>query len=188
MDGNGDGNRGRRPDVAITGCLFAVLGVLRPSTPRTPEVLRTTDTMLRTVSLAEQIGAEGARHHLNIVLTAKEDGTLATLAEVDSPSEIKCALVIGGATARDYPQVRAVTSVAKEHLHLPVKRDLADKGISALRGKRFGLGPPHDTARTDIRSDERACSFVFSCPCYLWLEDRRPCQRPVMSSAASRTG
>src|SRR5262249_44492458 len=94
--------------VAITGGLFAVLGILRPSAPRTHEVLLTTDTMLRTASLAEQICAEGTRHHLNIVLSAKEYGTLATLAEVDSPSEIKCALVIGGVAARDYPHVRAV--------------------------------------------------------------------------------
>jgi TRAP-type uncharacterized transport system substrate-binding protein len=92
--------------------------------------------------LAEQIRAEGAHHHLDIDLTAKDYGTLYALDEVDSPSQIKCALVMGGVTTRDYPHVRTVTAVAKEHLHLLVKRDLADKGISGLRGKRIALGPP----------------------------------------------
>jgi TRAP-type uncharacterized transport system substrate-binding protein len=101
----------------------------------------TTDTMQRTARLAEQIRAEGARHHLDIVLSAKEQGTLSALEEVDSPSDIKCALVLGGVTTRDYPHVRTVASVEKEHLHLLVKRDLADKGISGLGGKRIALGP-----------------------------------------------
>ena len=128
--------------VAIAGCLFTALALLRPSAPRTHEVHLTTDSLQRTASLAEQIRAEGARHHLNIVLAAKEYGTLSALEEVDSPSEMKCALVMGGVTTRDYPHVRTVTALGKEHLHLLVKRDLADKGISGLRGKRIGLGPP----------------------------------------------
>jgi TRAP-type uncharacterized transport system substrate-binding protein len=127
--------------VAAVGCLFAVLALLRPSGPRTHEIHMTTDTMLRTASLAEQIRAQGAHHHLNIVLTAKEYGTLPALEEVDSPSEVKCALVVGGVTAHDYPHIRTVTALAREHLHLLVKRDLADRGISALRGKRIALGP-----------------------------------------------
>jgi TRAP-type uncharacterized transport system substrate-binding protein len=102
----------------------------------------TTDTLQRTARLAEQIRAEGARHHLDIVLTAKEYGTLSALEEVDSPNDIKCALVMGGVTTGDYPHVRTVATVAKEHLHLLVKPDLADKGISGLRGKRVALGPP----------------------------------------------
>jgi TRAP-type uncharacterized transport system substrate-binding protein len=111
----------------------------------------TTDTMLRTALLAGQIRAEGARHHLDIVLTAKEYGTLSALEEVNSPSDVKCALVLGGVKAGDYPHVRTVTSLANEHLHLLVKRDLADKGISGLRGKRIALGAPttasHHVAR-----------------------------------------
>jgi TRAP-type uncharacterized transport system substrate-binding protein len=102
----------------------------------------TTDTMRRTELLAEQIRAEGARHHLDIVLTEKELGTLSALAEVDSPSENKFAMVIGGVTARDYPHLRTVTSLTKDHLHLLVKRGLAEKGISGLRGKHIALGPP----------------------------------------------
>jgi TRAP-type uncharacterized transport system substrate-binding protein len=111
----------------------------------------TTDTMRRTVVLAEQIRAEGARHHLEIVLTEKEYGTLSALEEVDSPSENKLALVLGGVTARDYPHVRTVASLTKEHRHLLVKRELAEKGIFGLRGKRIALGPPttasHHVAR-----------------------------------------
>jgi TRAP-type uncharacterized transport system substrate-binding protein len=128
--------------VAITGCLFTVLALLLPSAPRMHRVYMTSDSMRRTVLLAEQLRAEGAHHHLDIVLTAKEFGTLAALDEVDSPSENKLALVIGGVTTRDYPHVRTVTSVAKDHLHLLVKRELADKGISGLRGKRIALGTP----------------------------------------------
>jgi TRAP-type uncharacterized transport system substrate-binding protein len=128
--------------VAIIGCLFTALAFLRPSAPRTHQVHMTTDTMRRTVLLAEQIRAEAARHHLDIILTAKEYGTLSALEEVDSPSENKVALVIGGVTTRDYPHVRMVTSVAKDHLHLLVKGDLAEKGFSGLRGKRIALGLP----------------------------------------------
>jgi TRAP-type uncharacterized transport system substrate-binding protein len=128
--------------AAIIGCLFAMLALVRPSAKRTHQVHVTTDSMPRTVLLAEQIRAEGARHHLDIVLTEKESGTLSALEEVDSPSENKFALVIGGVTTRDYPHVRTVTSVAKEHLHLLVKRELAEKGIFGLRGKHVALGPP----------------------------------------------
>jgi TRAP-type uncharacterized transport system substrate-binding protein len=102
----------------------------------------TTDTMGQTVLLAEQIRAEGARHHLDIVLREKEQGTLSALEEVDSSKENKFALIIGGATTGDYPHVRTVSSLAKEHLHLLVKRELAKNGIFGLRGKRVALGPP----------------------------------------------
>ncbi|HEX5272261.1 MAG TPA: TAXI family TRAP transporter solute-binding subunit [Gemmataceae bacterium] len=127
--------------VAVAGSLFAALALLRPSKPRTYEVQLTTDTMQRTAALAEEIRAEGLRHRLNIAVSAKEQGTLSALEEVDSPGEIKCALIIGGVTSHNYPHVRAVTSLAKVHLHLLVKRDLADKGIAGLRGKHVALGP-----------------------------------------------
>src|SRR5215471_16763203 len=128
--------------AAITGCVFAALALLRPSAKRMHRVHMTTDTMPRTVMLAEQISAEAARHHVDIVLTEKEYGTLTALEEVDSPSENKFALVIGGVATRDYPHVRTVASVAKDHLHLLVKRDLAQKGITGLRGKHIALAPP----------------------------------------------
>jgi hypothetical protein len=127
--------------VAIAGCLLATLAFLRSSAPRPHRIHMTTDTMRRTVVLAEQLRAEGARHHLDIALTKKEYGTLSALEEVDSPSENKFALVVGGVTTRDYPHVRSVCSVAREHLHLLVKHELAGKGIAGLRGKRIALGP-----------------------------------------------
>jgi TRAP-type uncharacterized transport system substrate-binding protein len=128
--------------VAITGCVFAALSLLRPSRPHTHRVHMATGAIPRTVFLAEQIRAEGARHHLDIVLTTKEYGSLDALKEIDSPDEIKFALIVGGVTTRDYPHVRTVTSLAKEYLHLLVKRELAEQGISGLRGKRIALGPP----------------------------------------------
>src|SRR4051812_8316511 len=54
--------------IALTGCLFAVLALLRPAAPRTHGLRITTDSMRRTVVLTEQIRAEGARHHLDITL------------------------------------------------------------------------------------------------------------------------
>jgi TRAP-type uncharacterized transport system substrate-binding protein len=128
--------------VAIIGCLLAVVALLRPSAPHTHVLHVTTDSMRRTALLAEQVRAEGARHHLDIVLTPNEYGTLEALEEVDSPSANQFALVAGGVTRRDYPHVRMVTALAKEHLHLLVKRELADKGIFGLRGKRIAFGPP----------------------------------------------
>jgi TRAP-type uncharacterized transport system substrate-binding protein len=147
--------------IAITGCLFAALALLRPPARRTHRIHMTTDTMPRTVLLAEQLRAEGARHHLDIVLTEKEYGTLSALEEVDFPSENKFALVLGGVTIRDYPHVRTVASLAKEHLHLLVKRELAEKGIFGLRGKRIALGPP-TTASYHIARD--VLNFVGPLP------------------------
>jgi TRAP-type uncharacterized transport system substrate-binding protein len=128
--------------VAITGCVLAALALLRPSSRRRHEIHLTTDTMPRTVVLAKQLRAEGARHHLDIVLTANEQGTLDALEKIDSPSKNRFALVVGGVTTRDYPRVRTVASLTKDHLHLLVKRELADEGIFGLRGKRIALGPP----------------------------------------------
>jgi TRAP-type uncharacterized transport system substrate-binding protein len=126
----------------VAGCLFAGLALLRPFARRTHTIHLVTDTMGRTVLLAEQIRAEGARHHLDIVLSANEYGTLDALEEVDSRSANKFALVVGGGTARDYPHVQTVTALAKEHLHLLVKRELAEKGIFGLHRKRIAIGPP----------------------------------------------
>jgi TRAP-type uncharacterized transport system substrate-binding protein len=127
--------------IAITGCLLTVLALLRSSPPRPHRVHMTTDVSRRNVSLAEQIRAEGARHHLDIVPTAKEYGTLEALEEIDSPSEVKLSLIVGGVTTRDYPHVRTVTSLTKEHLHLLVKPEFAERGITGLHGKRIFLGP-----------------------------------------------
>jgi TRAP-type uncharacterized transport system substrate-binding protein len=128
--------------VAIIGFLSNALTLLRPSAPRTHRVHMTTDVSRPNVVLSEQIRDEAARHHLEIVPTAKEYGTLEALEEIDSPSEIKFSLIVGGVTTREYPHVRSVTSLTKEHLHLLVKPELADGGIAGLHGKCIFLGPP----------------------------------------------
>lgn len=127
---------------AIAVCLSVAIALFRTSQPRTHKIRMATDTAARRIFLAEQIRAEGSRHHLDIVLTAKRYGALEALAEVDSPSELKFALVAGGVTAREYPNVRMVTTLAKEPLHVLVRPELAEKGFSALHGKRIFLSPP----------------------------------------------
>jgi hypothetical protein len=147
--------------VATAACLFAVVVLLRPSAPRTHRIYMATDSKARNVFLAQELRAEGAHHHLDIVLTPKEYGALEALEEVDSASEIKFALVAGGVTTRDYPHMRTVTALEKMYLHLLVKRELADKGIAGLRGKRVALGPP-TTASYHLARD--VLSFVGLLP------------------------
>jgi TRAP-type uncharacterized transport system substrate-binding protein len=128
--------------IAIALCVETALSLFRSSAPRSHQIHIATDISRRNVSLVEQIRSEVARHHVDLVPTAKEYGTLEALEEIDSASEVKLALVIGGITARTYPHVRRVTSLTKEHLHLLVKPELADRGIAGLHGKRIFLGPP----------------------------------------------
>jgi TRAP-type uncharacterized transport system substrate-binding protein len=121
----------------------------------------TTDTLPRTIFLAEQICGEGAHHHLQVDLAPKEFGALEALEEVDSASEINYALIVGGVTARSYSHVRSVTNVANEHLHLLVKPELAQKGIPGLQGRRIALGPP-TTASYHICQDVLSFVGLFS--------------------------
>jgi TRAP-type uncharacterized transport system substrate-binding protein len=137
--------------IAIALCVYTVSNLLRSSATRSHRVQMTTDISRRNVELADQIREEATRHRLEIVPTANEYGTLEALEAIDSPSEVKLALIIGGVTARKYPHVRTVTSLTKEHLHLLVKSELADGGVAELHGKRIFLGPPttasHHVAR-----------------------------------------
>jgi TRAP-type uncharacterized transport system substrate-binding protein len=102
----------------------------------------TTDVSRRNIMLTEQISAEAAHHRIKLARTVEEYGSLEALRELDSGGEANLALVVGGATDRDYPHVRSVTTLTQEHLHLLVKPELADKGVAGLRGKRIFLGPP----------------------------------------------
>lgn len=142
--------RGRKLVVIVVGavlllalgvCVWITLSLLRPPPPPTYQIRLTSDTGPRRIFLAEQIRTEGSRHSLDIVLTAKRYGALEALAEVDTPNEFKFALVAGGVTAREYPNVRMVTTLAKEPLHVLVRPELADTGFTGLRGKRIFLGP-----------------------------------------------
>lgn len=127
--------------IAISLAAFTVVALLRPSKPRSHQLYMTTDVSRRNVALAEQIRNEARHHHLEIILTAKEYGTLEALTEIDSPSNVKLALVVGGVTAHADPHVRTVTTLTKEYLHLLVKPELAEHGIAGLHGKRIFLGP-----------------------------------------------
>jgi hypothetical protein len=100
-----------------------------------------TDLVPLRVALAEQLRAEGSRHGLDLVLSSKHYGALEALKEVDAPNEIKLALVPGGITAGQYPNMRTVTTLTSDPLHVLVRPELADKGFAALRGKRINIGP-----------------------------------------------
>jgi TRAP-type uncharacterized transport system substrate-binding protein len=117
----------------------------------------TTGTTPIVVLLAEQIREEAARHRLQIDLTTKEYGALEALEEVDSPSNIKFAMVAGGITGRRYPHVRSVANLGREFLHLLVKRESGQEDIASLRGKRISFGPP-TTASYHVARD--ILSFV----------------------------
>jgi hypothetical protein len=127
--------------VALTGSVVATIALTRSARTRTHQVHMVTDLVPFRKALAEQIRAEGRRHHLDLILTSKHHGALEALKEVDSAGEIKLALIPGGITAGEYPTVRTVTTLTSEPLHVLVRPDLAEKGFAGLRGKRINIGP-----------------------------------------------
>jgi hypothetical protein len=133
--------------VALTGSVVATTALTRSARPRTHQVHIVTDLVPLRQALAEQIRAEGSRHGLTIVLSSKHYGALEALKEVDSPSEIKLALIPGGITAQQYPTVRTVTTLTREPLHVLVRPELAERGFAALRGKRINIGPVTTSSR-----------------------------------------
>jgi hypothetical protein len=130
--------------VALTGLVVATIALTRTGRPRTLQVHMVTDLVPFRKSLAEQLRAEGRLHGLDLVLSSKHHGTLDSLEalkEVNSPSQIKLALIPGGITAGQYPTVRTVTTLTSEPLHVLVRPDLTEKGFAGLRGKRINIGP-----------------------------------------------
>jgi hypothetical protein len=127
--------------VALAGSVVATIALTRSSRPRTHRVHMLTDLVPFRKALAEQIRAEGSRHGLDLVLSSKQFGALEALTEVDAPNEIKLALIPGGITAGPYPNMRTVTTLTSEPLHVLVRPELAEKGFAALRGKRINIGP-----------------------------------------------
>jgi hypothetical protein len=127
--------------VALIGLVAATLTLMRSGRPNTHRVHMVTDLAPLRKALAQQIRAEGRRHHLDLVLTSKRYGSLEGLKAVDDPNEIKLALIPGGITAGQYSTVRTVTTLASEPLHVLVRPNLAGKGITALHGKRVDIGP-----------------------------------------------
>jgi hypothetical protein len=127
--------------VGLVVTVAATYALIRPSSHRTHQVHTVTDVVPLRVQLAEMLRDEGAHHHLDLVLTYRNHGSLEVLELVDVPDEFKLALVPGGVTARDYPHVRQVVTLTIEPMHVFVRPELAEKGFSALRGKRIELGP-----------------------------------------------
>lgn len=128
----------------VVGLALVAVGVmiwLWPSSPRTHRVKMVTDIEPHRNLLGQQIREEGYRHHLDLELSAKNYGALTALAEADTPSDVKLALVPGGIKAKDYSRVRVVATLANEPLHVLVRPELAGGGLSALRGRRVDLGP-----------------------------------------------
>ena len=127
--------------VALTGAAITTVVLMRSGRPRAHRVHMVTDLVPLRQALANQIRAEGSRRSLELVLTSKHYGSLEGLKEVNSPNEIKFALVPGGITAGRYPTVRTVTALSSEPLHVLVRPELAEKGFAALQGKRVNIGP-----------------------------------------------
>jgi TRAP-type uncharacterized transport system substrate-binding protein len=127
--------------VALTGSVVATISLTRSARARTYQIHLVTDLVPFRKALAEQFRAEGRHHGLDLVLTSKHYGALEGLKQVETPNEIKLALIPAGITAGDYPSVRTVTTLTSEPLHVLVRPELAKQGCAALRGKRVNLGP-----------------------------------------------
>lgn len=128
--------------------LFAIAGLVltRSWRPRRHELNMLVDIGPIRALLARRIAEEGRRHHLDITLSTRSFGALEALDLVDAPNPINLALIPGGISGRDHPNVRQVTALLPEALHLVVRPELADGGLAALRGKRINLGPASTAA------------------------------------------
>jgi hypothetical protein len=127
--------------AALTGSVITTIVLIRSARPRTHQVNMVTDVVPLRKALAEQIRAEGSRHGLDIVLSSKQHGSLEALEAVNAPNDIKLSLISGGITTGQYPNVRTVTTLTNEPFHVLVRPELADKGFTALHGKRIDIGP-----------------------------------------------
>lgn len=110
-----------------------------------PPVLRVhmlTDVLPNQTLLAERIAAEARQHGLHVDLSNRPVGTLEALDLVDSPNPIDHAMVAAGVGRGDYPNVRQVTAMATMPVHLLARAELAEGGLSHLRGRRISLGLP----------------------------------------------
>lgn len=96
--------------------------------------------------LAEQIRDEGRSHHLEITVNVKDQGTLSALDDAETQSGDTVVLVVGGIKAKDYQHVRLVTVLGREPLQVFARSDLAQLGLSGLRGKRVQVGPANSGA------------------------------------------
>lgn len=114
----------------------AIMVVLWPAPPRTHRLRLMTDADPHHRQLAEQIRDEGRSHHLEITVNVKDQGTLSALDDAETQSGDTVVLVVGGIKAKDYQHVRLVTVLGREPLQVFARSDLAQLGLSGLRGKR----------------------------------------------------
>ena len=128
--------------VALGGVLVA-----RSWKPRSLKVAMTTDLALNQAMLGKQIAAGARRHGLVVTLADRPAGALEALERVDGPGSMDLAMVAGGITRREYPNVRQVTALGVMPLHLLARPELAGGGLGRLRGRRINLGPPGTATR-----------------------------------------
>jgi hypothetical protein len=131
---------------------LGTLGLTRAWRPRTYHLHMLTDLAPVRTLLARRIAEEARHQRLEIQLSARPHGALESLDLVDSPNPINLALVSAGVKARDYPNVRQVTALMVEPLHLFVRPELEGEGLAGLRGKRVNLGSP-DSADYHLAND-----------------------------------
>lgn len=120
---------------------YGVMALLWPKSPRSFSLYLVTDVEPHRNLLGQQIRDEARRHGLDINLSAKNQGTMLALEAADTADADKLAMVPGGISARDYPNIRLVTMLTNEPLHVMVRPELVEGGLPALRGRRVNIGP-----------------------------------------------
>ena len=123
--------------VLLGGMLLA-----RSWKPRHYQLQMLTDLVPTRNLLARKIAEEARRQGLQVELSSKSCGALEAINLVDQPNPVDLCLVPGGVKERDYPNVRQITALMREPMHLLVRAELAEGGLAALRGKRIDLGMP----------------------------------------------
>ena len=109
--------------------------------------------------LAQRIAVEAGKRGLEVELSKKAYGALEQLELVNAPNPIDVSLVPGGVGKGQFSEVRQITALGVEPLHVLVRPELYDEaskhGLRALEGKRVNIGPPttatHLVARDVLR-------------------------------------
>ena len=146
--------------IAMAGLLLASFGMValggyllaRTWKPRTLKVHMLTDHALNQALIGKHIAANARRHGLVVELTNRPVGAIEALELIDSPNPIDIALVAGGVTKRDYPNVRQVTALTTMPMHLLARPELAEGGLARLKGCRLNLAPA-DSATNAVARD-----------------------------------
>ena len=121
--------------------IFGGFLLARTWRPKILKVQMLTELSLNQALMGKQIAANSRRHGLDVELTKKTFGTLEALELIDSPNPIDIALVVGGVTRREYPNVRQVAALTTMPMHLLARPDMTAGGLAKLRGHRVNIGP-----------------------------------------------